>query len=110
MENIKGANRRNFFPNSKGTSKANQSWSMRKASLARNDGSKANELNNLTSKDAKVDISSAIKDFSRIKRAVDLAPDIDNSSKIAKLRSQIKDGSYKINYDALADKMLSTEF
>ena len=68
------------------------------------------DFKNLTKKDAKVDISSKVKDFSRIKKAVDTAPDIDNSDKIADLKQRIASGSYNIDYDALADKMLQNEF
>ena len=59
--------------------------------------------------DAKVTISDAIKDFSRIKKAVDEVPAMDNSSKIQGLRDQINAGTYNIDYEALADKILSDE-
>ena len=39
-----------------------------------------------------------------------MAPEIDNTDKIARLKAQIADGSYKIDYDGLADKMLEQEF
>ena len=38
------------------------------------------------------------------------APEIDNSEKIARLKAQIAAGSYEIDYDGLADKILSSEF
>lgn len=98
--------RSNFFPNSK-TERAQQS---NKAVLKRNDAYRAQELRDTTQNDAKVDINEAVRDFSRIKKAVDAAPEIDNSDKIARLKQQIQAGSYKVDYDALADKMLATEF
>ena len=76
----------------------------------RNTPERMKELNELTTGDAKVKINDAVKDFSRIKKAVDAAPEIDNSDKIAKLRQQIKDGTYKVDHDALADKILQSEF
>ena len=50
------------------------------------------------------------EDFSRIKRAVDLTPDRDNSAKIADLKARIQSGTYETNYDAIADKLLASEY
>ena len=63
----------------------------------------------LSSLDAKVTIPEAIKDFARIKKVVDESPTMDNEKKIEKIKNQIKDGSYKINYDLLAEKILENE-
>ena len=63
----------------------------------------------LSSLDAKVTIPEAIKDFARIKRVVDESPDLDNQIKVEKIKDQIKNGSYKINYELLAEKMLENE-
>mgnify|MGYP001407814726 CR=1 FL=1 len=63
----------------------------------------------LSSLDAKVTIPEAIKDFARIKRVVDESPDMDNQIKVEKIKDQIKNGSYKINYELLAEKMLENE-
>ena len=41
---------------------------------------------------------------------MDRSPEIDNSEKVNKLREQIKSGKYKVDYDALAEKILATEF
>jgi negative regulator of flagellin synthesis FlgM len=41
---------------------------------------------------------------------VDMAPDVDNTDKIARLKQQIKAGTYNVNYDKLADKILESEF
>ena len=101
--------RSGFFPHSKkpATERASQA---QQTALKRNDPYRAQELRNTTQNDAKVDINDAIKDFSRIKKAVDAAPEIDNSDKIARLKQQIQAGTYTVDYDALADKMLATEF
>ena len=42
--------------------------------------------------------------------AVDSAPPIDNTDKIAKLRSQIQAGTYEPDYDAIAEKLLANEY
>lgn len=109
MDNINSAGRKSFFPNSK-INDTRKSWATKNTSLNRNTQAKMNQLNNLTSNDAKVSISDAVRDFSRIKKAVDMAPEIDNRDKIAKLKAQIANGSYKINYDDLADKIIASEF
>ena len=62
-----------------------------------------------SSLDAKVTIPEAIKDFARIKRVVDESPDLDNQIKVEKIKDQIQNGSYKINYELLAEKMLENE-
>ncbi|MGZ3788435.1 MAG: flagellar biosynthesis anti-sigma factor FlgM [Bacteriovorax sp.] len=80
------------------------------AGLKRNSETRKNELETFSKEDSKVDIADAIKDFSRIKKVADAAPGIDNSDKIARLKSQIADGSYKIDYDELSDKILDQEF
>ena len=78
--------------------------------MQRNPFEKTAEINSKTSRDAKVSIPEKIRDFSRIKKAVDMAPEIDNSDKIASLKAQIQAGSYQPDYDALADKILTTEY
>jgi len=102
--------RSSFFPNSKTTSNLGKSEALSKSYMKRNNATRANELGEMGRKDSKVDIPDAIKDFSRIKKAVDAAPEIDNSDKIAKLKNQIQAGTYSVDYDALADKILSQEF
>ena len=62
-----------------------------------------------SSLDAKVTIPEAIKDFAKIKKMVDESPTINNRVKIEEIREQIKNGSYKINYDMLTDKILENE-
>ena len=112
MNNVQGPNRRNFFPNSTTgkTEQSNKAAQMQKMISKRNDASRKKELDNLGQANAKITIDNKIKDFARIKKAVDAAPPVDNSDKIASLREQIKAGQYKVDYDALADKMLANEF
>ncbi len=106
MNNIQ--TRSPFFPNSKSARNARNAGQI--PALKRNSLERFQKIQQATSRDAKVDIPEAVRDFSRIKRAVDAAPTIDNSAKIANLKSQIQNGTYKIDYDALADKMLTQEF
>jgi negative regulator of flagellin synthesis FlgM len=60
--------------------------------------------------DAKVTIPEAIKDFAKIKKIVDEEPTINNEKKINRIRNEIKAGSYNINYEQLADKIIENEF
>jgi negative regulator of flagellin synthesis FlgM len=75
-----------------------------------NNPERQQELDALAKKDAKVRIPDAIRDFSQIKKAVDQAPPLNKQDKIADLRRQIAAGEYKIDYDALADKILTNEY
>jgi len=95
-----------FLPNksAKETSKSGN------AALKRNSESRKNELEINNALDSKVDIGEAIKDFSRIKKVADAAPERDNSEKIARLRQEISNGSYHVNADDLASKILEQEF
>ncbi len=101
-------NRVPFFPTNKSSQNVKPDRT-NDIALKRNGRERMSQLRDSTAGDAKVEISDSIKDFSRIKKAVDAAPDIDNSEKIANLRSKIQRGEYTIDYDALADRMLSTE-
>ncbi len=103
------SNRPAFFPSNK-SSKQERTGGAQKVGVSRNSSERTQQLKGRTAGDAKVEISDAIKDFSRIKKAVDAAPEIDNSSKIAKLKAQIARGEYQIDYDAVADRMLQNEF
>ena len=110
MNNIESS-RSKFFPNSKIENAQNKKIKRAKHPYIQSNGHKRkSEIESLTAKDAKVKIPEAVKDFSKIRKAVEAAPEIDNSDKIAKLKSQIKNGTYSIDYDALADKMLSSEY
>lgn len=113
MSNIDSSFRAPFFPNNKrgdtvGTSKANSASRLK--SVGRNTYERAAEISARTGSDARVDVSDAVKDFSRIKKVVDAAPEIDNSDKIARLKQQIASGTYEVDYDALANRILETEF
>lgn len=99
-----------FFPNSRADETSSAKAKRMQSLMRRNSHERIQELKDKTDKDANVQISNKIKDFSRIKRAVDAAPEMDNSAKIADLKSRIQAGTYKVDYDALADKMLKTEF
>lgn len=99
-----------FFPRSK-NAQAEAARSKQVDDLGtRNSPERANELNDKTSADARVNIGDGVKDFARIKKAAIGAPEVDNTEKIARLRSQIQAGSYDIDYDQLADKILAEEF
>jgi len=97
-----------FFPNSKG-GKLERSKAADRILSKRNNLERKNQLEAFTKSDAKVDIPDAIKDFSRIKKAVDASPKIDNTDKIARLREQIQNGSYKVDYEAIADRLIAEE-
>lgn len=77
---------------------------------AGNTAERAAEISGRTAGDARVSIPDGVKDFSRIKKAAQAAPEQDNSAKIADLKARIQAGTYDIDYDGLADKMLQSEF
>jgi negative regulator of flagellin synthesis FlgM len=97
-----------FFPNS--TPKRPALSRAQQSALQRNSFDRVQELEDKTGKDAKVQIPNTIRDFSRIKKAVDASTEVDNSDKIANLKAQIAAGTYEVDYDALADKILSSEY
>jgi negative regulator of flagellin synthesis FlgM len=96
-----------FAPNKKET---RESGKIGPTGLKRNSESRKNELEAFSKSDSKVDIPDAIKDFARIKKVADAAPEIDKSDKIERLKAQIADGSYKIDYDGLSDIIMEQEF
>jgi negative regulator of flagellin synthesis FlgM len=83
---------------------------LHKSILKRNNLKRKKQLDVKTGNDAKVDIPNTIRDFSKIKKIVDSIPHKDNSKKIEALKNSIKNGTYKVNYDELANKILSEEF
>lgn len=99
--------RGSFFPSKPSNNSISSTGGV---SIQRNGPERVKELSSLTAQDAKVDIPEAVKDFAKIKKAVDTAPEVDKSQKIADLKSQIASGSYQIDYDGLADKMLTQDF
>jgi negative regulator of flagellin synthesis FlgM len=102
--------RSSFFPLSR-TAQADAAKSAgRSEGVERNSTDRATELTGKTAGDAKVSIPDGVKDFSRIKKAAMTAPEPDNSEKIARLKAQIAAGTYEVDYDGLADKILQSEF
>lgn len=99
-----------FFPRSRDVKSESAKSGGRIDGLQKNSMERASELTEKTSTDAKVNIPEGVKDFSRIKKAAMSAPEVDNSEKIARLKAQIAAGSYEVDYDALADKILTSEF
>lgn len=75
----------------------------------RNDSKRQEQLQKYINKDVKVRISDSTKDFSRMKHIVDTSPEIDNSSKITHIKKQIKNGTYDINHDKIAESILNYE-
>lgn len=102
--------RSSFFPRNRDIQSESTKGGTKVDGSQRNTMERASELSEKTSTDAKVNIPEGVKDFSRIKKAAMNAPDIDNSEKIARLKAQIADGSYEVDYDGLADKILTSEF
>lgn len=98
-----------FFPNSK-TAQKEAAAAKKLNSVSRNTYDRAEEIRTKTGQDAKVSIPDTIKDFSRIKKAVDSAPAPGNEDKIAELKARIQAGTYEVDYDALADKVLQSEY
>lgn len=98
-----------FFPRSR-SAQAESAKGAQVEDIKRNSNERASELQSKTSTDAKVSIPDGVKDFSRIKKVADSAPEVDNSEKIARLKAQIQAGTYEIDYDGLADKILGSEF
>lgn len=104
------ASRSSFFPRSKTAKSKIGTKGLNSGYIQRNEPKRIRELNHSTGSHAKVEIPSAVRDFAKIKKAVDQAPEVDNSEKIARLKEQINAGTYKVDYDSLADKILSSEF
>lgn len=110
MSNIESTtSRASFFPNSKDTAKTKRANAAQRMQ-SRNTPERMKELKDMTNTDARVKIDDAVRDYSRIKKVVDAAPEIDNTDKIARLKSEIQNGTYQVDYDALADKILMSEF
>lgn len=99
-----------FFPRSKNAGQSEVSRSGNAQRLNRNSYDRAQEIQAKTADHARVSIPEKIRDFSRIKKAVDAAPEVDNTDKIARLKAQIQSGTYEPDYDAIADKMLASEY
>jgi negative regulator of flagellin synthesis FlgM len=99
-----------FFPRGRDVKSESAKGGGKVDGVQRNSMERTSELNQKTATDAKVNIPEGVKDFSRIKKAAMSAPEADNSEKIARLKAQIAAGSYEMDYDAIADKILTSEF
>lgn len=99
-----------FFPRSRSAQTEQAKNRAQVEGAERNSTERASELQAKTGSDARVNIPEGVKDFSRIKKAAMSAPEVDNSEKIARLKAQIQAGTYEVDYDGLADKILSSEF
>jgi len=102
--------RSSFFPRSRDVKSESTKGGGKVDGVQRNSMERASEISERTSGDAKVNIPEGVKDFSRIKKAAMSAPEPDNSEKIARLKAQIAAGTYEVDYDALADKILTSEY
>jgi len=64
-----------------------------------------NESNKAAAKTDTVVISDAAKRIQEVRSQLDDVPDV-NEEKVAQLRNEIENGSYKINADQIAGKMI----
>ena len=101
--------RSTFFPRGRNVQTESTQGGGAVDGIKRNSMERASELQDKTATDAKVSIPDGVKDFARIKKAAMAAPEQDNSEKIARLKAQIQAGTYEVDYDGLADKILSSE-
>lgn len=99
-----------FFPRGRDVKSEATKNGSQIAGVEKNTMERASQISEKTSGDAKVSIPEGVKDFSRIKKAAMSAPEVDNSEKIARLKAQIAAGTYEVDYDGLADKILTSEF
>jgi negative regulator of flagellin synthesis FlgM len=102
--------RSSFFPRGRDVKSESTKGNGKVDGIQRNTMERASEISERTSGDAKVNIPEGVKEFSRIKKAAMAAPETDNSEKIARLKAQIAAGTYEVDYDALADKILTSEY
>ncbi|MBA2405159.1 MAG: flagellar biosynthesis anti-sigma factor FlgM [Bdellovibrionales bacterium] len=102
--------RSSFFPKTRSATTESAQGGSKVGATERNSAERTSEIQDRTGTDAKVSIGDGVKDFSRIKKAAMAAPDVDNTEKIARLKAQIAAGTYEVDYDGLADKILTTEF
>jgi negative regulator of flagellin synthesis FlgM len=102
--------RSSFFPRGRDIQSESTKGGSKVDGVQRNSMERTAELTEKTSTDAKVNIPEGVKDFAKIKKAAMSAPEPDNSEKIARLKAQIAAGTYEVDYDGLADKILTSEF
>jgi len=106
MSKVTNDSRRSFFPNSK-TARAKETAKKQYERLAETQSEQNKPMSARVS--SSVQIPEGLKDFSRIKELASHAPEMDNSAKIQMLQEQLNDGTYKINYDKLAEQLLLQE-
>ncbi len=99
-----------FFPKSRSAQTESAKGGSQVNGTNRNSAERTSEIMDRTSTDAQVNIGDGVKEFARIKKAAMSAPETDNSEKIARLKAQIAAGTYEVDYDGLADKILTSEF
>ncbi|MDA8793805.1 flagellar biosynthesis anti-sigma factor FlgM [Bacteriovoracaceae bacterium] len=97
-----------FFPNKRRFGIQNEGIES-DLKIKSNTPDRAQALKNISKENANVTINDKVKDFAKIKSTVDQAPTIDNSDKIAKLKAQIDAGTYEVDYEGLADKIINEE-
>lgn len=66
---------------------------------------KADALKNLGESSSRVDVSPRAQEAKRIKELAMAAPDVDEA-KVAKFRQLIDEGKYKVDAEAIADRMV----
>ena len=74
----------------------------------KHDSERKQFLDEITRNDARIQIDDSVKDFSKIKKMIERVPEMDNRDKVARLKKEIQEGRYQIDYDALADKILGS--
>lgn len=107
MSAIENNSSRSIFTNNKNS---RENVKISPNGIKRNSEIRKNELEQFAKNDSKIDIPEAVKDFSKIKKLADSAPEINNKEKIESLKSRINNGTYKINYDELSENILDQEF
>ena len=105
MNNIKTNTRPDFFAKTRQNGKIKEQLIHKK-----NNSDRKKFLDEVAKNDVRVQIDDSVKDFSKIKKMVENVPEIDNQDKIARLKQEISEGKYQIDYDALADRILNAEF
>jgi len=105
--------RANFFPNSPSAKEAKRKAIENMEALRHSQGSQINhgdDHSGSVNQDARVQIPESVRDFSIIKSAVDKSATPDRSEKIQDLKNKINSGNYQVDYDAVATKMLESEY
>jgi negative regulator of flagellin synthesis FlgM len=80
----------------------------------KNPGQESTDKNSAAASQAKTDnsdkvtLTQAVAQVSNLEQKA-LSVDIDNSARIAELKSAIQDGSYQIDAERVADKLMQTE-